>query len=327
MQSPRLIVYNSHIHTYLVSVYNDELTNYKIETEFSQDRLGELNVGDILILTLAESELLKQRFNNGIKVIFLDMEGEIIPNFIDRDLLYNGGKFIYDWLKNKNHFIVSQRLGSINHSRIKTQLKYLPLFYYFSKFKFYQKSRIDLSLFSKPYDFITFLGKYAKKNSFRFKILKFILDENLSECLYTHNDLKNEKTLNDPYDFTWNILQSLQGKINIIFETLELDVLKKENFTLNNSFFTEKTLRALILQHPYILILNTELIDYLKTLGFKFPYDGFENYEDVKILIDSIKSYGIDKWSLENKELFIHNSKLIWELAYKKEDFVSELFN
>jgi len=333
MSKRNLIVFNSHIQLFLLSVYSEEiLDKFEIIQPISIDSIKDYDENDIIIFTLPESELLKSNINTKSKKVFIDMEGESSPHFFYKDSFENNN-FIYGWLEDKNNYFISQRYNDIKHERAITGLRYLSLCYYFSQFRFYQKSKIEnISIKNIKYDFITFLGKDFTKNSKRFKILNFILSGDLSSCKYDHNDFKNTKKLlkhkyyNDPYDFSWNLLQSFQGKINLIFETIDLDTLKKPNFVSNEFFFTEKSLRVLLSHVPSILILDKELILYLKSINFKFPYDGFENYEDVKKYVDDIKNMGIDNWLEKNIENFKHNSNEIWKVMYTKETFIKNIF-
>lgn len=299
-------------------------------TDINKLDISKYTSDDIVFITQSESHLLREQHSTklgNLKKIYIDIEGE------DSPFLYNPYKNIFEnWLnQNKNHYLISQRYDDFKHERAITGKHYLSLVYYFSKFKLYTSNKIELSSIVKDFkfDFIAFLGKSGPKNQTRFKLLNLILDNDLSSCKYQHdnhdvlNNLNDFNSIEDFYDLRLNILQSYQAKINIIFETVHVN---KTQEIHNVLYLTEKTLRGLLIGIPSIIILNKKLITYLKSIGFKFPYDGFETHNEVKEYINNIKIEGIDHWFELHKNDFIHNSNHIWDVLYTKEDFVTKLF-
>jgi hypothetical protein len=331
----KIVVFNPRIHLFLISVYGEYIKDNNFEFEYPIDYTtsNSYSENDILIFTLAESNILLSCDNNLSKKVYIDIEGET------RSKLYKGVDYefnehldendiiIYNWLKDKNHYFISQRHENIKHDRAITGLHYLSLCYYFAKFQLFCKSNIKFpKIKDNSYDFVTFLGKNKIKSSDRLKLLNYILDD-LSSCKYNHEDFLDVVDYPlDTYDLFWNILQSFQGKINIIFETIDLDSISKENFFEKEFWFSEKTLRALLVPEPSILVLTPNVITYLKSLNFKFPYDGFESYFDVKNYINYIKEYGLDLWYSDNKHYFEHNNSIIWDVIYTKESFIKNIF-
>jgi len=326
---PKIYIEDVNVYLLLVSVYKNEILN-KFNLNLGLPRDNNISKDDFIIFDVHNTTNLigieKQYPYN--KKIFLDIQGE--NTIIEL-------KSINEWLLNKNNYLISQRYEDIHHDRATTGLKYLSLLYYFAKFKFYAKSEIPLLYNNNSqYDFITFLGKSKNKKSQRLEILKNFLESNITKCKYNHNDfdiidiIESNNYYHDVYDFSWNILQSYQGKINIIFESTQLSKYetmsgkKVDNFLGNFFYFTEKTLRCLMTPNPSILIVDKNIISYLKSIGFDFPYDGFHDYDDVKKYIEHISSVGIDEWMDTVKEKFIHNSKHIWNFAYKKENSIIE---
>lgn len=321
---------DEHHFLFLLSVYKNEILNeFNLNVGWPKDTSLK-SKDDIMIFDVHNIYNLwdiEQRYPN-IKKIFLDIQGE------NTNIELNS---INEWLSNKNNYLISQRYKDIKNDRALTDLKYLSVLYYFSKFKFYEKSQINLLNNKSEYDFITFLGKDSTKKIYRLSLLKEILGNNLINCKYNHNDFNNIEILRknqyytDVYDFSWNILQSYQGKINIIFESVSLSKFETvngkvvTNFLDNFFYFTEKTLRCLITPTPSILIVDKDIISYLRNVGFDFPYDGFDDYKDVKEYIEYIIKVGIDSWIDNNIKYFTHNSNHMWELAYKKEDTIIKL--
>lgn len=337
----KIVIFDSAIHLFLISVYGKYIKNNNFEFEYAinPNDLQKYTKDDILVFGLFESNFLLSCNNQVSKKIYLDMEGEVFPmlykdNYSDYDnLLINNNNIILKWLENKNHYFISQRNSDIQHERSLTGLHYLSLCYYFAKFNLYTTSNIYFpKIINYNYDFITFLGKDKTKKSDRYELLDFILDD-LTTCKYNHealNSINNLYNFNynfDSYNLFWNILQSFQGKINIIFETIDLKYLIKPNFLKKSFFFSEKTLRALLVPTPSILILSSEIINYLQTLGFKFPYMGFNSYIEIKNYVDYIKKYDIDNWCSENIYYFEENNTLIWNLMYNEEKFIKNIFN
>lgn len=341
MKKPKLGIFSKQLELLLMVVYGETINDrYEITRPQFHTDIIDYDENDIVIYDLPDSEQLIAWSNNKCKKIYLDSSGEYYAHPIYNPIDERKNKIIYNWLSNPNHYFISQRHSNIVHERAYTNLHYLPFLYYSSKFKLYVKSKFELPNFSnQPYDFITFLGKEKFKFESRLKILKHVLDDELTSCKFKHDNLIglveniHLQKFGDPYDFSWNILQSFLGKINIIFETLSLDDFNtdiyseniSETFFNNEFFFTEKTLRCLTSPEPSILILNPIAIKYLKSINFQFPYDGFENYDDVKNYIQSIKKIGIDNWIKENKKYFIHNSNEIWNLIYKKENIITKI--
>jgi len=332
------IVFTQDLHSqWILSIYGDMFKGYNLVQIYEEEEIFDFHDNDIIFLGISFSpKLILNSENIKSKIVLLDVEGELWP-YLNKN--HDEYKRLLDvWLKNSNHYFISQRFHDYIHPNCVTGKLHYSLFYYFSRFELFFKQPIQIpSSSNASNEFITFLGKSKEMYDIRFNFLNKILNNNLNNCKYNHGDSnllndgysENKLYFKDVYNIFWNILQSLNGKINIIFETLHLNFFEDyySQSTLKSGFVTEKTLRALITPNPSILIVDTDVISYFKKIGFKFPYDGFNTLDEVSSFINNIKIIGIDKWVSDNKVFFEHNSKLLWKIMFDKDTNIENIIN
>ena len=251
------------------------------------------------------------------KYVFLDLNAES---------LLQSPEFILDWLNlnNVETYLISSRLAEIKHPRASVGLEYLPILYMFLQQNFRQFPMLNYSPPSNPkYDFITYLGRDPNDNKRgrRFDIINRMFRNDLHGVKYK-DDLELENSVDlfgsGKSGHYWNILNSLSGKIQIIFESCSLittDGSHVSSADNNAYFFSEKIMKCFILPHPYLLIINKYFLNKLEKFGFKFhesskadTIKGFVN------IMDNIKR-DPDKWISENKLCFEHNQRNLYQLS------------
>jgi hypothetical protein len=259
-------------------------------------------------------------FNIKVKFIFMDDAPE--SGFLDNNII--------NFLNASNRcFVISSRLVALTHDRLYSNLMYLPVLYSFYHLNFSNFPKLDYSPPTKPkYDFITYLGQTWKTDKIkdRLNFLQYVLGVAPLNpiALVNPNDLSNVKY--KEYDnfviseqnmgpkemgHAWNLINSLSGKIQLIFENMS--VLTDDvycNQIKNAYFLTEKIMKLFLLPHPYVVFLPTFAIDALKKYGFKFSYDG----NDYKNLLKHIKE-NIDDWIQKNESDFYHNQTVFYDMV------------
>lgn len=221
---------------------------------------------------------------------------------------------IYFLNASENTFVISSRCGSITHDRLINNLIYLPLLFSFYQHSFYKYPKLYYSTPSNPkYDFITYLGQGYKtsKINVRKNDLNIFLSNDLSKTKFEELkefDIDDDTMGPSSFGHFWNLYNSLSSKIQIIFENLFTE------HTFDDYYFlTEKTMKCFITPHPYVLIINSSIINELEKFGFKFSYK-CDSLLDFQNLFNNIKE-DIDKWITNNKDDFYHNRDNLFEMA------------
>lgn len=251
-------------------------------------------------------------FNVNVKFIFIDDVPE--SGFLDNDII--------NFLNASNRsFVISSRLIGLRHNRLYNNLIYLPVLYSFYHLNFSSFPKLDYSSPTKPkYDFITYLGQTYKTDKIkeRLDFLRYILDEDLSNIKYKeYNNFEISEQNMGPHKIghAWNLINSLSGKIQLIFENMLILPIKTHiNQKKNGYFLTEKIMKLFLLPHPYVVFLPNFAINALKKYGFKFSYDG----NDYKSLLKHIKE-NINEWIQKNKSDFYHNRDVFYNMVTSTE--------
>lgn len=205
-------------------------------------------------------------------------------------------------------FLISQRHGNLQHDRVITNLVYLNLINTFYTLGFDGMPMLGYSSPSNPAnDFRTYLGMDEDKSKQRFEFLIHYLNNDLSNVKYKDDgDFKPNVTFGS-LSMIWNLLESLNSKVQLIFENLFPDCVFDDYYNL-----TEKTTKAFYLPHPYILLVHATVLDELEKFGFKFSYKCKSN-DDFKKLVSEIRT-DIGSWIEKNSDDFINNQKILFEL-------------
>lgn len=318
---------------WILSIYGDLFKNYEKIIVHEEDDIFNFDKNDIIVLgTSFLDKLILDKIKIKSKIILIDVEGE---HWDFKNTSYEDyKKHLDEWLGDNNHLFISQRFADYKHSNSLTGKLHYSLFYYFSRFELFFKNETPIpSSLNATYDFITFLGKSSESKKIRFNFLNKIMKNDLKNCKYEHETASNQINpesvyyFSDVYNIFWNIIQSLDGKINIIFETISPGEYLTDEVFLNRGFLTEKTLRALITPNPSILLVNPAVINYFNKIGFTFPYKGFSNIDDVKKYIDSIKSYNVIEWCKENISIFENNSNNLWNIMFNPDTDIKKILN
>ena len=225
-------------------------------------------------------------------------------------------RYINTWLdSDENHFLISCRLYKLNHPRAITNLLYLPLIFSFNQNSFNKYNKLK---YSRPnnssYNFISYLGHSQKKEKrkFRYSFLKELLEKRFSE-VEIEPDSNNGKGLKyfpmPNYEgHTWNVLECLFSKIQLIFETIPPDKEFHDEY-----FFTEKTSKLFVLPHPYFLFVHGTALEQLEKYGFKFSVKCYsmEDYKkEIKNMLDDL-----DEWINQNDSDFYHNHENMYQIS------------
>jgi hypothetical protein len=210
-------------------------------------------------------------------------------------------------------FVISQRHGSLIHERAITNLIYLNIISSFYTLHFNEMPKLDYSPPSKPInDFRTYIGididsKKSKREQ-RLNDIKFILNNDISNLKYKEKDDFKVFTGFESFSMTWNLLESLNSKIQLIFENMGPSSRFDDSYNI-----TEKTTKCFYLPHPYILLVHSDVIEKLKMFGFKFSYS-CKSTEDFRELLTEVRS-DIDEWIEKNKLDFYHNQDNLFNLV------------
>ena len=257
-------------------------------------------------------QIFSDKFPTHTKFLVFDFNHEAIQAPIE--------SWTKEWLElSERHYCITQRLPSIENDRCLNKLIYLPLINCYYRYGFSNFDRLDYSNPSNPkYNFLTYLGHHCKndKRKYRFKTIKYLLDNDISKLKY-----KDDDSINVGYDgyfdggqgHYWNLVSSLTAKLQIIFENDDV----QKSFTEGERYYlTEKTLKCFYYPHPYILLLHSTIIDELKKYGFKFSYGG-DTHEYYRDLIREIKK-DLDGWIKSNTNDFYHNQNNLYTLINSK---------
>lgn len=251
-------------------------------------------------------------FNTNVKFIFVDDSPE--SAFLNENII----NFLN---ASDRSFTISSRFSKLTHNRLYNNLIYLPILYSFYHLNFSKFPKLDYSPPTKSkYDFITYLGQTYKTDKIeeRLNFLRSILDNDLSNVKYKEYDnfaVSEQNMGPKEMGHVWNLINSLSGKIQLIFENmLVLDGVVYEDEIKNRYFLTEKLMKLFLLPHPYVVFLPNFAIDALKKYGFKFSYDG----NDYKSLLKHIKET-INEWIQKNESDFHHNQTVFYDMVVSTE--------
>ena len=283
--------------------------------------------------------------NDKMKLIIIDLQGEVIngSHLCSNNFLYFK-KFINELTSKENVYYISQReLLHPVENKIVTNLKYLPLlFYYFylSDNLFLQPEIPNIPIISSKsteYDFISYMGKYDRTSfngtsryegydGVREKLIKLIdfkdkkiLLPNITTMLRPIQKMAALNLVDEVYgrygSYNWfSEMECRQAKVKIIFETLDpFDNEQDDQF----NFLTEKTLKAFLSSQPYILIIKSSQKKYLRKFGFKFPEP--DNYLESIDYISDLCNIDINEWVDTHSDKFKHNKDLMYKTIYNSE--------
>jgi hypothetical protein len=110
------------------------------------------------------------------------------------------------------------------------------------------------------------------------------------------------------------LIESETAKIRIVFETFYENIKGAEETNTFNSFLTEKTLKCLLHNQPYFLLISSYHKNLLRKLGFDFP--GPDSYSDALDYISKVCEGDIEEWISLNSDLFKNNKKRMYELPF-----------
>lgn len=252
---------------------------------------------------LSNKELFFQNFNDffekfpkNTKFILYDNDAESVQPIIS--------EFVVDWLETyPSTYFISSRYSKLHHERLIVNLIYLPIIFAFYIQEFYYYPMLEFSSVSNPkYDFITYLGHSAKteKIKFRYDFLKQVFGESINKVRHSDlNIIDNDTFGNGRHGHMWNLVNSLTAKVQIIFENAS------PTTWYYGDFCTEKIMRCFLLPHPYILLLNRDVLEKIEQYGFQFPIKCSTIYEyknEIQYVCENI-----DEWIEKNNTIFYNN--------------------
>ena len=283
--------------------------------------------------------------NDKMKLIIIDLQGEVIngSHLCSNNFLYFK-KFINELTSKENVYYISQReLLHPVENKIVTNLKYLPLlfYYFYLSDNFFLHPEIPnipiISSKSTEYDFISYMGKYDRTSfngtsryegydGVREKLIKLIdfkdkkiLLPNITTMLRPIQKMAALNLVDEVYgrygSYNWfSEMECRQAKVKIIFETLDpFDNEQDDQF----NFLTEKTLKAFLSSQPYILLIKSSQKKYLRKFGFKFP-DPDNHLETIEYISD-LCDQDINEWVDTHSDKFKHNKDLMYRSVYNPE--------
>jgi hypothetical protein len=243
--------------------------------------------------------------------------------------------FKKDLLKHKNlYFITHDNQKNIAGEKSLLNQTYLPILYYYYNLYdniFLHPPIPDFKNQNKQYDFQTYLGIHNDKVDKR----KDILDKinfgnktlnisrtfndnltNLTKKISTiHHNLPHYGGGSNHGMYNWySLIESETAKIRIVFETFYENIKGAEETNTFNSFLTEKTLKCLLHNQPYFLLISSYHKNLLRKLGFDFP--GPDSYSDALDYISKVCEGDIEEWISLNSDLFKNNKKRMYELPF-----------
>lgn len=207
---------------------------------------------------------------------------------------------------------------------------YLNLFYYYYLMSdnFLLHPQIPNGKFKdNTYDFISYLGlqnndtdyhiddkawRYREIDETKFKDSTVYLPTSYKDYVPKHiRDLHRTEIFDDKDWGQWNwysLLESQKAKIKLVFETHPFD------WGTEGTYFTEKTMKCLIYNQPYILYLTDHLYGRLKEYGFRLPYSSRpKTYIEQKIVPNP------SLWVERNQKLYDWNKQHFHTLLKSKD--------
>lgn len=269
-----------------------------------------------------QEQIIKKSLAGDYKLIISDIQGE----GLNTNLSSRTQKLI----EKTDSYLISQRDLGFTGNKVYSNLHELSLFYYYylltdNVFLFPELD--DFEFKNKKYDFITYLGLDSANMNYEIR-KKFIDDidfkkSNVLKPNEVETRSKSKKILEKFVEwpgnnlgayYFYNLVKSEEAKIKIIFETLHVNPRPYER---DVAFLSEKTLKCLLHNQPYILLLPIKQRRYLETtFGFKFC--GPENVKELQKYISNICD-DVDGWVSENKEIFSNNKKIMNKLLTSKD--------
>ena len=164
-----------------------------------------------------------------------------------------------------------------NPHKFKLDFKY-PLIYFYHKlgFNYFQKGEQQIEISNRLNKIFLYSKVPDKTINQRFKNIKLALDTNrIYEKIYTEEDwfwyFANYNYYHTPFVIDYNMC-----KFNLVMETKNVSRELESVGDYTNNFFSEKTLKALMVSTPSYVLLKTETYQALKDYGFYFLNEDFQ---------------------------------------------------
>lgn len=251
------------------------------------------------------------------KILLVDYIGETIEDEKINSLI--------DLVNSRDDFYhISNRFINLNTSKVISNLSYLSLLYYY--FYLYDNIHLHPTIptvnSNADYDFISYLGDVDKRPAKKWRLDYLSKIDFKDKKIFLPNSFQNQKeiknTISSLYEaniinhgrYNWfSLLESLNSKIKIVFETSKPTI---NNFGQN--IFTEKTLKCLVSNQPYILFINPTLKKSLESFGFEFV--GPSEPNNIINYIQEICNGDIDKWILNKQHIYDKNKLKLESMIY-----------
>jgi hypothetical protein len=208
-----------------------------------------------------------------------------------------------------------------NPHKFKLDFKY-PLIYFYHKlgFNYFQKGEQQIEISNRLNKIFLYSKVPDKTINQRFKNIKLALDTNrIYEKIYTEEDwfwyFANYNYYHTPFVIDYNMC-----KFNLVMETKNVSRELESVGDYTNNFFSEKTLKALMVSTPSYVLLKTKTYQALKDYGFYFLNEDFQVINDEYFSYQAFCNFMKNCTDKEFNKLFIET----FEKSKKNKNLVEQ---
>jgi hypothetical protein len=208
--------------------------------------------------------------------------------------------------------------------------KYSFIFFYHRfGFNYFQKGEQNVEISNRENKVFLYSKSHRSTGHPRWESIKLALNTGkIYEKSYSEEDwfwyYANYNYYHTPFAIDYNTC-----KLNLVMETQSVPKVESiENDLATNNFFSEKTLKALIVSTPAYVLLQRNVYKELTDYGFyflnkEFGESGYANYERFCEFLKNASESDIDELFNKAYEFSKHNKKKVEEYIYS--DKVKEL--
>jgi hypothetical protein len=235
---------------------------------------------------------------------------------------YNNISYVFsctDLLKGKNE--ISPSWLEKNPHKFKLDFKY-PLIYFYHKlgFNYFQKGEQQIEISNRLNKIFLYSKVPDKTLNQRFKNIQLALDSNrIYEKFYSEEDwfwyFANYNYYHTPFVIDYNMC-----KFNLVMETRSISRKLEHVDEYSNNFFSEKTLKALMVSTPSYILLKNETYEALKDYGFYLMNEDFQVMGDEYFSYEAFCNFMKNCSDIEFDNLF----KQSFEKSKKNKNLVEQ---
>ena len=285
-----MIYYSDIYDLYFFYFLNNNQTEFGINPKFLEDikSIQESNKVHFILTFDAVVNYLLEHFENAkdlpnLKYSILNYNSEVFAEHTPFNLNnYNNISYVFsctNLLKSEDDD--SPNWLNKNSHKFKLDYKY-PLIYFYHKlgFNYFQKGEQQIEIKNRLSKIFLYSKTASKGLNARYQNIQLAMEtDRIYEKVYSEEDwfwyFANYNHYHTPFVIDYNIC-----KFNLVMETNFITRLSEGNDNYSNNFFSEKTLKALMVSTPSYVLLKNETHQALKEYGFYFLNEEFQVLND-----------------------------------------------